>query len=150
MTVAKIFKRCDCHDWNCCPHQWVVRYRTTGGRASRQREQSFGGDLREAEDFALKVEHDKRARTFVDPKAGQAQFRAEAATWLDHHLGADSSIATYRSVLRAHIDPAIGGKPIKPGMNICQSCLPPGSSRHGSRLGHLCARTPWPARSSGR
>jgi site-specific recombinase XerC len=112
MTVAKIFKRCDCHDWNCCPHKWVVRYRTTGGRASRQREQSFGGDLREAEDFALKVEHDKRARTFVDPKAGQALFRAEAATWLDHHLGADSSVATYRSVLRAHIDPAIGGKPI--------------------------------------
>jgi hypothetical protein len=28
------------------------------------------------------------------------------------HLGADSSIATYRSALRAHIDPAIGGKPI--------------------------------------
>lgn len=51
--MVKIFKRCDCHDWNCCPHPWVVRYRTTGGRSSRQREQSFGGDLREAEDFAL-------------------------------------------------------------------------------------------------
>jgi integrase len=49
---------------------------------------------------------------FVDPKAGQVLFRAEAETWLDQHLGADSSIATYRSVLRAHIDPAIGGKPI--------------------------------------
>ena len=45
-------------------------------------------------------------------RGGQALFRAEAATWLDHHLGADSSIATYRLVLRAHIDPAIGGKPI--------------------------------------
>jgi integrase len=66
----------------------------------------------EAEDFALKVEHDKRAHVFVDPKAGQALFRAEAETWLDHHLGADSSISTYRSVLRAHINPAIGGKPI--------------------------------------
>jgi site-specific recombinase XerC len=39
-------------------------------------------------------------------------FRDTAGTWLDQHLGADSSIATYRSVLRAHIDPAIGGKPI--------------------------------------
>jgi integrase len=38
--------------------------------------------------------------------------REAAETWLDQHLGADSSIATYRSVLRAHIDPAIGGKPI--------------------------------------
>ncbi len=112
MTVAKIFKRCYCRDWDGCPHPWVVRYRTTGGRSSRQREQSFGDDLREAEDFALKVEHDKRARTFVDPKAGRVLFRAAAGTWLDQHLGADSSIATYRSVLRAHIDPAIGGKPI--------------------------------------
>ena len=114
MTVARIFKRCSCSEdqWDSCPHQWVVRYRTTGGRSSSQREQSFGGDLHEAENFALKVEHDKRAHTFVDPKAGRMLFRDAAATWLDQHLGADSSVATYRSVLRAHIDPAIGGKPI--------------------------------------
>ena len=112
MTVARIFKRCDCRDWGGCPHPWVVRYRTTGGRSSRQREQSFGDDLREAEDFALKVEYDKRTRTFVDPKVGRVLFRDAAGTWLDQHLGADSSIATYRSVLRAHVDPAIGGKPI--------------------------------------
>jgi integrase len=113
-AVARIFKRCLCPEdqRDSCPHQWVVRYRTAGGRSSRQREQAFGDDRREAEDFALKVEHDKRARVFVDPRAGQALFRAEAETWLDQHLGADSSIATYRSVLRAHIDPAIGGKPI--------------------------------------
>jgi integrase len=61
MTVARIFKRCPCPEgeWDSCLHQWVVRYRTTGGRSSRQREQSFGTDRREAEDFALKVEHDK-------------------------------------------------------------------------------------------
>jgi site-specific recombinase XerC len=114
MTVARILKRCPCPEgqWKECPHPWVVRYRTAGGRASRQRERSFGDDLREAEDFALKVEYDKRARTFVDPRGRQALFRAEAMTWLDQHVGADSSIATYRSVLRAHIDPAIGGTPI--------------------------------------
>ena len=114
MTVAKIFKRCSCPEdqRDSCPHQWVVRYRTTGGRSSRQRERSFGSDLREAEDFALKVEHDKRAHVFVDPKAGRMLFRDAAGTWLNQHLGADSSIATYRSVLRAHINPAIGGKPI--------------------------------------
>ena len=39
-------------------------------------------------------------------------FRDAADTWLEHHVGADSSIATYRSVLRALIDPAIGNKPI--------------------------------------
>jgi hypothetical protein len=31
-----------------------------GGRAGRQRERSFGDDLDEAENFALKVERDKR------------------------------------------------------------------------------------------
>ena len=82
--MARILKRCPCPEeqWESCPHQWVVRYRTAGGRSSRQREQSFGDDLREAEDFALKVEHDKRAHVFVDPKAGQALFRTEAETWL--------------------------------------------------------------------
>ena len=82
--MAKIFKRCSCPEdqWDSCPHQWVVRYRTTGGRSSRQREQSFGTDLRQAEDFALKVEHDKRAHVFVDPKAGRMLFRDAAGTWL--------------------------------------------------------------------
>jgi len=112
--VARIFKRCPCPEdqWESCRYQWVVRYRTAGGRSSRQRERSFGDDRREAEDFALKVEHDKRAHVFVDPKAGRALFRDAAETWLDQHLGADSSIATYRSVLRAHIDTVIGGTPI--------------------------------------
>lgn len=112
--MARILKRCDCgeDEWNGCPHQWVVRYRTPGGRASRQREQSFGDDKHEAEDFALKVEHDKRAHVFIDPKAGQTLFRTEAETWLDRHLGADTSIATYRSVLRTHVYPAIGGRQI--------------------------------------
>jgi hypothetical protein len=69
--MAGIIKRCDCDGWGECPHPWVVRYRTQGGRASRQRERSFGGDLREAEDFLLKVEHDKKAHVFIDPNAGR-------------------------------------------------------------------------------
>jgi len=40
--MASIIKRLDCGDWDDCPHPWVVRYRTEGGRASRQREQPFG------------------------------------------------------------------------------------------------------------
>jgi integrase len=111
MTMARIYKRCNCPEptWRSCPHAWVVRYRTPGGRASNQREQSFTAK-READDFALKVEHDKRAHVFIDPRGGQALFRVEAETWLSRHLGADNSISTYRSVLRAHVLPAIGGK----------------------------------------
>jgi hypothetical protein len=54
----------------------MVRYRTAGGRASHQRERSFGADLREAEDFALKVEYDKRAeaaRLFQPSSAAHAE-----------------------------------------------------------------------------
>jgi len=53
-----------------------------------------------------------------DQDAGQGELAERAAAGAvagpeaDDALGADSSIATYRSVLRAHIDPAIGGKPI--------------------------------------
>ena len=111
--MASIIKRCDCGDWDDCPHPWIVRYRTRGGRTSRQREQSFGDDLKEAENFLLKVEHDKKAHVFIDPKAGKATFRAEAEAWLAHHLGADSSIGTYQSVLRTHVYPAIGDRQIR-------------------------------------
>ena len=70
--MASIIKRCDCDDWDDCPHPWVVRYRTDGGRTSKQREQSFGDDLKEAENFLLKVEHDKKAHVFIDPEAGKS------------------------------------------------------------------------------
>jgi hypothetical protein len=111
--MASIIKRCDCDGWDQCPHPWVVRYRTEGGRTSKQHEQSFGDDLREAENFLLKVEHDKKAHVFIDPKAGKATFRAEAEAWLAGRLGADSSDAAYRSVLRTHVHPAIGDRQIR-------------------------------------
>jgi integrase len=110
--VAAVLKRCSCPRtrWRSCRHPWVVRYRTPGGRSGRQRERSFGQDKREAEDFALKVEHDKRARVFVDPKEGETLFRTYAEEWLGHRIIADSSSETYASVLRTHIYPAFGGK----------------------------------------
>ena len=111
--MASIIKRCECGDWDNCPHPWVVRYRTQGGRSSRQREESFGDDLNRAEDFVLKVEHDKKAHIFIDPNAGKVIFRAEAEAGLDHHLGADNTIAGYRSVLVHHIYPAIGSRQIR-------------------------------------
>jgi hypothetical protein len=42
--VARIYKLCPCQEgrWKDCPHPRVVRYRPAGGRASRQRERSFG------------------------------------------------------------------------------------------------------------
>jgi integrase len=113
--MASIIKRCGCggDDWDGCPHPWAVRYRTDGGRSSRQREKSFGDDRREAVNFLLKVEHDKKAHVFIDPEAGKATFRAEAALWLAQRIGADSSDAAYRSVLRTHVYPVIGDRQIR-------------------------------------
>jgi hypothetical protein len=112
--MATVLKRCQCPEqtWKSCPHSWVVRYRTPGGRAGRQQEQSFGDDKREAENFALKVEHDKRAHVFIDPKRGDILFRTYAETWVGRHLGTDSTIATYQSVLRAHVYPAFGNRKV--------------------------------------
>jgi len=105
--MASITKRCDCDGWNKCLHSWIVRYRTEGGRSGRQRERSFGSDLGEAEDFVLKVAHDRKARVFIDPEAGKAVFRAEAEGWLSaascwtgpvlRHLLAPGSVVTVRA-----------------------------------------------------
>jgi hypothetical protein len=50
--MASVIKRCVCPQpvWSSCPHSWVVRYRTDGGRGSGQRERSFGRNKRGAED----------------------------------------------------------------------------------------------------
>jgi excisionase family DNA binding protein len=77
--MASIIKRCDCPGWDDCPHPWVVRYRTHGGRTSKQREQSFGDDLKEAENFLLKVEHDKKAYVFIDGNLQPVMARLAAA-----------------------------------------------------------------------
>ena len=94
------------------PAPWVVRYRTDGGRTSKQREQSFGDDLKEAENFLLKVEHDKKAHVFIDPEAGKAVFRAEAEAWLAQRIGADSSDILQVGAPHPRI-PAIGHRQIR-------------------------------------
>jgi integrase len=110
--VAAVLKRCSCPRtrWRSCKHPWIVRYRAAGGRSGRQRQRSFGQNKREADDFALKVEHDKRASVFVDPKEGETLFKTYADGWLRQRIIADSSSDTYGSVLRTHVYPAFGGK----------------------------------------
>ena len=111
--MASIIKRCDCGDWDECPHPWVVRYRTEGGRASRQREQSFGDDLREAENFLLKVEHDKKAHVFIDPKAGTGDLPRRGGGVARPAPRRGQQHVTYQSVLRTHVYPAIGHRQIR-------------------------------------
>jgi hypothetical protein len=57
-AVATVVQKCDCPDTRRCKHSWVVRYRAGG----RQRERPFRHDQKSvANDFALKLEHDKKA-----------------------------------------------------------------------------------------
>ncbi|MEV2274758.1 hypothetical protein AB0I72_04160 [Nocardiopsis sp. NPDC049922] len=124
--MAKLLKKCDCADgaktdrgkerkWDKCPHSWKVRYRTSGGRQGRQREQSFNPDEKQkAKDYALKIEHDKRAHldAFVDPKAGSITFRKYSDKWLTQIDVSYRTRKTYRSYLTKHIYPEIGDAPI--------------------------------------
>jgi integrase len=87
---------------------YTVRYWHDG----RQRERSFA-TRREASDYSAKVEHDKRAHIFVDPRLGDISFRDYAQTWLSQHTGAPNSIKTYRGSLDNHILPAIGDLPLR-------------------------------------
>jgi integrase len=103
--LATIIKKCACPERRRCKHAWTVRYRAGG----RQRERSFRHDQKVvANDFALKVEHDKKAAAFIDPKLGDVTVTAWCTRWIRQHQGADNSRAVYQAVLANHIQPAIG------------------------------------------
>jgi integrase len=86
---------------------YTVRYRFEG----RQREESFA-QRRQALDFKAKVEHDIRAAIFVDQKVTNERFAVVAKRWLDKHPGADRTITGYDNVLRLHILPVFGNRPL--------------------------------------
>lgn len=103
--MATLIKKCTCANQSRCQHSWVVRYR--GG--SRQRERSFRHDQKTlANDFALKVEHDKKAGVFIDPQLGDVTVLDWCERWVRQHPGADNSRAVYEGVLANHIKPRSG------------------------------------------
>lgn len=87
---------------------YTVRYQHQG----RQREKSFATS-REANDFKAKFEHDSRAHIFVDPAAASVKFSEAAEKWVSRLTGAASSRERYRSLLRTHINPAIGSRTLR-------------------------------------
>lgn len=75
--------------------------------AHSQHERSFR-TRKESDDWATKVEYDKRAQIFTDPRLGEIPFRDYAETWLRQHTGAPNSIKAYRGSLDNHVLPAMG------------------------------------------
>lgn len=86
---------------------YTVRYWYEG----HQRERSFK-TWREANEFLVKFEHDRREHTFVDPRLAAEKFGHAAERWVSRLTGAESSKQAYRRVLRNHLNPEIGDRPI--------------------------------------
>ncbi|MFJ1932661.1 tyrosine-type recombinase/integrase [Kitasatospora sp. NPDC088160] len=117
--MATVFQKCkeesDNRYYPCeksrCGHSWTVRYREPGGRTGRQRERSFP-TKREADNYGIKMENDKRAGIYLDPKLGQITVRAWANEWLGSQIIAPNTERDYKGFIGNHLVPHIGRKTI--------------------------------------
>ena len=71
--MASVFKGCGCANRSRCRHGWRVRWREPGDRAGRVRQATFP-TKRQADAFAHRVEADKTAGTYLDPRRGRLPF----------------------------------------------------------------------------
>jgi integrase len=78
--------------------------------ADRQREKSFT-TRHEASDFKIKVEHDVRARIFVDPDV-KTTVNEYLDAWLAKHAVSEQTRRVYRSVYYNRVKPALGDRPL--------------------------------------
>jgi integrase len=85
------------------PH--TVRYWVDG----KQREKSFA-TAKEAKDFKIKVDHDLRARIFVDDKLGREKFSTAASAWIQRKAIAAGTKSNYGYILSAHINRVLGDR----------------------------------------
>jgi hypothetical protein len=77
---------------------WTVQWYDGAGK---RREAAFRTN-REAKDFKIKLEHDEREGTFVDPRLGREPFSDAAKRWLAGLAVAPETRRAYRSVLDNH------------------------------------------------
>ena len=102
--MATIVKKCDHTNgqWRSCKHNWVVRYRDSNGK---QRENGkFKWDQKEvANAFSLKIEHDKSAGEWVDPKAGSVKFGPYADLRIKQMTAAPTTKSRYLGILNNHL-----------------------------------------------
>lgn len=107
--MAQVLKKCDCRNKSRCGHRWTVRYREPGGRSARQREKSFP-TKKEAENFGVKAENDKRQGVYIDPQLGQISLRKWAEEWLEQHQVNESTRRNYQGFLSNHLIPELGSR----------------------------------------
>ncbi|MGW7006899.1 tyrosine-type recombinase/integrase [Streptomyces sp. NPDC054933] len=119
--MGSIIKRCDCGvtDWDRCPHPWVCRWRTPGGRQGRQLEKTFekgAAGKKLAEKWERKVERSKDTGSYIDPEQSKRTFADVWAEWLnagtDDSQLAESSRVQYTSIYNNHYDEWFAARPI--------------------------------------
>lgn len=113
--MAKIWKEdCACPRAKkaTCRHKpWKVRYRTPGGRVGKQLETSFKLKT-QADEFAAKIERDKKVGTYIDPKQAGRLFSDVWQEWLAAGTREPSTLSSYSSTYRNHFEGEFGGRPI--------------------------------------
>ena len=88
--------------------RWVVGYRPPGRYATEARFKT----AKEARDFAAKVEHDKRAGSYLDPTRTKMTFRDMGERWEGLAPHADTTAMSRATDLRLHVYPVIGDIPL--------------------------------------
>jgi integrase len=88
---------------------WSVQWYDGGGK---RHEAAFGTN-REAKDFKIKLEHDQREGTFVDPRLGREPFGDAARRWLSGLAVAPETRRAYQSVLNNHVLPIFGDRALR-------------------------------------
>ena len=88
---------------------WSVQWYDGGGK---RREAAFGTN-REAKDFKIKLEHDQREGTFVDPRLGREPFGDAARRWLRGLAVAPETRRAYQSEFNNHVLPTFGDRALR-------------------------------------
>lgn len=92
------------------PKPWRARYRGPDGR---QHSKSFRRKV-DAERWLLTEENAALAGSWVDPQAGTILLGEYAEAWLKARQGlAPKTVATYEALVRSHIIPAFGNRPLR-------------------------------------
>jgi integrase len=90
--------------------RYRVRYIDPDGR---EKSRSFPDrQKKQAEDFLISIENDKREGRYIDPKAARVTFRVQAENWLKGQSDDPATREVLRSRLRSQILPHLGDLPI--------------------------------------
>lgn len=95
-------------DCRCKITGWRARWRNPAGEP---RGEVFVRKT-DADDKAIRVEHDKRTGAYVDPRDGKQTFKSYAEEWRAIQVHADTTEHLVEQHLRLHVYPTIGDRPL--------------------------------------